>query len=254
MVALDPFDVDGLRRAGPAGADAEGCAGGGSGAAARARPRAAGSGGGPHGPRGGVMMAGRHGPGRATGDPGARDCAAVRTGAGIATEDGRRAASMRRARAGWSVMNSNMAPALKIVAPGALAAPSRSRRPSASGVCPRRRRPASRRSNGAGRRVETLGLRWRFVRVQYSSHNTDCVPGPLLGRPVGHRRPGRRAEPVAPPQDRDRHRGRRSDRHQARGSRSSGTTPGSTSSSRASSADRRRSADPARVPAARRHG
>ncbi len=31
----------------------------------------------------------------------------------------------------------------------------------------------------------TLGLRWRFARVQYSSHNTDSFRARYLERPLG---------------------------------------------------------------------
>ena len=57
------------------------------------------------------------------------------------------------------------------------------------------------------------GLQWRFVRIKYHymTEGTRVAAG-FLRRAVGHRRAGRRAEPVAPRQDRDRDPGRGSDR------------------------------------------
>ena len=79
-------------------------------------------------------------------------------------------------------------------------------------------------------------------------------PAGFLRRAVGHRRAGRRAEPVAPHQDRDRDPGRRSDRADARRSKRLFeypwiyiVEPGNLR------LQRHRGADPARVPAARRH-
>ena len=87
----------------------------------------------------------------------------------------------------------------------------RSRRRSGAWCLARRRRPAGRRSGGAGRRADArpaLALRPRPV--QRAQHRR--VPRPLLERSVGHRRSGGRAEPVAPRPHGDGHRRRRSDR------------------------------------------
>ena len=81
------------------------------------------------------------------------------------------------------------------------------------------------------------GLQWTFVRVKYTPTTGDLAMRTalrLLGRPLGHRRAGGRAEPVAPAADGHRHRGRRAAGDEPRRPRL-WQYPGCTSSSRATS-------------------
>ena len=66
--------------------------------------------------------------------------------------------------------------------------------------------PAARRRAAAARRADDrfAGLQWRFVRIKYHYTTEGTrVQQDFYGEPWLHRRAGRRAEPVAPRQDRD---------------------------------------------------
>ena len=93
--------------------------------------------------------------------------------------------------------------------------------------------PPPRRRAAAGRARRSLRRPAVALRPhQVSLHDRrDVRPAGLLRRAVVHRRAGGRAEPVAPPQDRDLDPGRRSDRARRSTIRGSSAIRGSTSSS-----------------------
>ena len=84
------------------------------------------------------------------------------------------------------------------------------------------------------------GLQWTFVRIKYTAAlpPRQQLPVRLLGRPLGHRRAGRRAESVAAAQVGDGHRSRPTRPCSPSRTRRSGSTRGSTSSSLATCVSR----------------
>ena len=116
------------------------------------------------------------------------------------------------------------------------------------------RRSARRRRSLTSRRL--AGLQWTLRARQVHTPNSIARPplhDAVLGGAVVDRRPGRRAEPVAAHQDGDLHRSRRSGRAWRCEDPELWKHPWIYFVEPATSSSPNRSADAARVPAARRH-
>ena len=213
VVALDPFDAAAHSRLGAARAEAPRLGGGDArvqgGAADHVADKAA-----AHCDLGeAYLLAGRP-RGRQEGSAGgARNRADLRAGAGPASSTRSRESDVRAAGDAWLLA---AVAGLGLLAAGALtlaATPSRPPAPDA----------------------RFAGLQWTFARdpLRRVDACRRAARFDIYDEPWYDRLSGRRAEPVAPRPHRHRDPGQRSGRHHARGSRASGTTPGSTSSSRA---------------------